>query len=112
MLNCSMYGCTEHYAEGYGIFSRGVFGSVNYYTAFAFEVTAFLVQPLAETTRSEPLARLRAHKNKARPWPHLLPADLSNIDAAAWERLHEDLVEQMDEYAQAIASVLAGEPTE
>ncbi|MCY4566657.1 MAG: hypothetical protein OXE40_19515 [Gammaproteobacteria bacterium] len=110
MQQCSMYGCSDHFAEGYGIFSRGVFGNANFFAAFAFEVVALLVEPPAEITHSQELIRLRTHKHKSRPWSDPLPGDLGNIDAVTWERLHEDLLEQMGEYAEAIASVLAGEP--
>ena len=106
--NCSMHGCTEHFSEGYGLFSRGLFGSQNYITAFAFDITALLVQPPAEITQSPPLEDLGQHKNKARPWTHLQPADVNNIDAASWKRLHADLVEQMSEFAESITFVLAG----
>lgn len=112
MQNCTMYGCADHFARGYGIFSRGVFGNVNYFTAFAFDVTATLVQPPSLITQSAPLQHLRSFKNKSRPWSHAPPADLQNLGDAEWEHLREDMIEQMNEFAEAIASVLAGEKTD
>jgi len=111
-MNCSAYGCAEHFAQGYGIFSRGVLGNINYFTAFAFDVTAMLVNPPAEITQSAPLEQLRYYKNKSRLWQHSPPADLRNVKGASWERLHEDMVAQMSEFAVAIASVLAGDAME
>ena len=46
-LNCSQYGCSEHYSEGYGLFTRSFLGMDRYYASSSFFISAeLLTQPI------------------------------------------------------------------
>jgi hypothetical protein len=58
-LECSNFGCNERFAEGMGLFTRGVFGLHHYFAVPAVAFRLEIFNPGYELSRYEPLVEFR-----------------------------------------------------
>jgi len=47
-LECSNFGCTERYSQGYGIYTRSLFGITRYLAAPSFDISLEMLNPLVD----------------------------------------------------------------
>ncbi len=116
LSSCGMYGCVYQYARGYGLESRGKLGLLrSFFLAFAFDVTALLVEPPADITETRPWVQFleidgnRPSGINSKPWPHAAPADIKSLDSDTLELIRSELIAHMEELAAKLASILDGD---
>jgi hypothetical protein len=51
-LECSAFGCSDFYSDGYGVFTRSILGMDNYFAATNFFVNAYLLTPVSSLNKN------------------------------------------------------------
>jgi hypothetical protein len=112
-LNCSQYGCTEFYSQGYGLFTRSFFGMDTYLASASFNISAELLDPAID------LAIVKALRDET----HFLkkhtelktfadPKDFENITAEEMAPVKQGIEKYISNIVGIIATYLKGDFSE
>ena len=108
LLSCTQYGCTEHWAEGYGLLTRSFLGVGHARVVFAFNFEADVVDPPASISDSAEMEEFLGWQSTT-----LLlepkPDDLTDVEQASWESVREHLNNMLSERVEKVAAVLSGQ---
>lgn len=108
LLSCAQFGCTEHWAEGYGLLTRSFLGIGHARVVFAFDFEADVVDPPASVSDSAEMEEFQGWQSKT-----LLleprPDDLKDVEQASWESVRQHLNNMLSERVERVAAVLSGQ---
>lgn len=110
-MECSSMGCNERYAEGPGLYTRGIFGLLQSMAVpgVAFEVILF--EPVFELSSYKPLRTVKGFGLNATVIDDFSrPDDLKKLSDAELRAVRDAITVRLETLAEAIASGLTSAP--
>jgi len=116
LLECGAFGCTEHYAKGYGLFTRSMLGMDNFYAATSFHTSVLLLHPIGNLQKEftepygQPMAIIRSPfglTEAAKKSGFILPKDFKNITNTEMKPIEIIVKQYIDNVIKKIATVFA-----
>jgi len=110
-LECGAFGCTEHYARGYGLYTRSILGLDSYAVATAFYTKVYLMQPPADMrtkfetpygTQMPVLKTPFTSKEDERKMEFIEPKDFNNLSEKELVLFEKSAKEYIDTNAKNI----------
>lgn len=108
-MECGMYGCSEHYSQGYGLFTRSFLGMDNYMASASFAISIETIDKPVDITRLEHVKETQTYlaKNKTLE-DFAAPADFENITEEELAPVKAALIEYFDNLAGMTRQFLVG----
>lgn len=108
-MNCSQYGCTEFYSEGYGLFTRSFFGMDRYYASSSFDINAEILDPAVDMVLLDELWEMNLYSGKNNLLDGFVdPVDFNNITEQELLPVKEGILVYIDKLAAQISQYLNG----
>ncbi len=108
-MECGMYGCSEHYSQGYGLFTRSFLGLDNYMASARFGISIETIDKPVDITRLEHVNETQTYMAKNKPLEDFAdPADFENITEEELAPVKTALIEYFDNLAGMTRQFLVG----
>ncbi len=108
-MECGMYGCSEHYSQGYGLFTRSFLGLDNYMASASFMISIETIDKPVDITRLENIKETQTYLAKNKPLEDFAdPVDFENITEEELAPVKTALVEYFDNLAGMTREFLIG----
>ena len=104
-LECAGGPCSERYANASGMYTRSFLGATRYNAVAAFGVNVYVLNPLADTAKVDPLRTMLRMPAVALP-RHPAPADFEQITEAELLPVRDAVLKFSDKMAEEIAKTL------
>ena len=108
-LECSQYGCSEHYSQGYGLFTRCFFGMDRYMASASFAVSTEIIQPLLDVAMQEDMREILHFSSKNKEVSDFSdPKDFENITEQELNPIKTEILGYMKSVASLTSQYLIG----
>lgn len=108
-MECGMYGCSEHYSQGYGLFTRSFLGLDNYMASASFQISIETIDKPVDITRLEHVKETQSYLAKNKQLEDFRdPEDFENITEDELLPVKAALVEYFDNLAVMTRQFLIG----
>lgn len=108
-MECGMYGCSEHYSQGYGLFTRSFLGLDNYMASASFAISIETIDKPVDITRLEHVKETQTYLAKHKPLEDFAdPADFENMTEEELAPVKAALIEYFDNLAGMTRQFLVG----
>ena len=108
-LECSNYGCAQQYSDGYGLFTRSIFGMDRYVASASFNISTEIIRPLIDIGAQEDMREVTHFANKNKTIADFSdPADFKNITEDELAPAKEGILEFIKSLAAATSRYLTG----
>ncbi len=106
-MECGGFGCTDQYADGYGLYSRSFLG-INYFNAIpGFSIVVDIMNPPAIVSYSGAMEEYSKFKSGMIPLENFRdPKDFKSISAEEWLPVREAIEKRVDDLTAAIVTRL------
>ena len=109
-LQCSSYGCSEFYSQGYGLFTRSFLGMDMYFSSAAFAISVETIHQPVDLTlmpKLEALTNYQAKHHELSDFDD--PKDFKNITAQEMEPVRLSILNYFSALGSQIKAYLNGE---
>ena len=108
-LECSSYGCTEHYSQGYGLFTRSFLGISSYVASASFIISTEIIQPPIDIGIQKDMREVTKFDNKNRTLSDFKgPAEFKNITEDELAPVKDEILEYIKSVATITSRYLKG----
>ncbi|WP_337879220.1 hypothetical protein [Rheinheimera sp.] len=109
-LQCSSYGCSEFYSQGYGLFTRSFLGMDMYFSSAAFAISVETIHQPVDLTLMPKLEALTNYQAKHKELGDFEdPKDFNNITAEEMEPVRQSILTYFSGLGAQIKAYLNGE---
>lgn len=111
-LECSQFGCANHYSQGYGLFTRSFLGMDRYIASASFEISAEIIQPLIDISVQEDMREILHFSSKNKEVSDFSdPKDFKNISEHELKPIKSEILVYMQSVARLTSKYLKGSPS-
>ena len=101
-LECSAYGCAEHYSEGYGLFTRSFLGINSYFASSSFTVSIEIIDTPADIGVQQDMRDILHFNNKNKILTNFeAPKEFRNITQEELNPIREEILNYIKYVAAA-----------
>ncbi|MBV1928905.1 MAG: hypothetical protein KUG81_05275 [Gammaproteobacteria bacterium] len=112
-LECSQFGCTEHYSQGYGLFTRSFLGIDRYMASASFSISVEIINPLADIAVQKGMRDILRFSNKNKIISDFKdPEDFKNISEQELSPIKNEILSYIKSVAAATSRYLSGSLTD
>lgn len=109
VMECSQYGCTNHYSQGVGLFTRSMFAFDTYYASASYQISVELLSAPVDLSRLEAFEKFTHYMGKnivVEDFPD--PQNFDNITEQEFLPIKQALDAYFNELGQLTATHLQG----
>lgn len=111
-MECSQYGCSYHYSQGYGLFTRSIFGLDTYVASSSFNISMETLDTPIDVMYLEPFREIAAMRETNKILEDFSdPADFENITEEELAPVKKGIHEYFKKFAVTAKQFLNGDIT-